>query len=641
MCGIAGIVGADRAAIRPAVQRMMAAMVHRGPDDQGYEEFELSAGGGPYAGFGFQRLAILDLSPAGHQPMVNEVTGDRLVFNGEIYNFRTLRIELEARGVAFRSTGDSEVLLRALSHWGEAALDRLDGMFAFAFFQAATGRVLLARDQLGIKPLYVATSSSGVAFASEVRALLASGVVSDELDPAGIAAYLAYGSPQDPLTIHRHIRSLPAGSCSWIDRHTATGGPLASRRYWSFPTPIPTGEAEAVAALRNDLAIAVRDQCVADVPLGVFLSGGIDSAALAGFAKHGQAEVTTVSVGFQIPGAGDELDDAAATAAALGTHHFQSVLDDDWIQSQWQQWLKAADRPSIDGLNTYIVSGAVSDIGTKVALSGIGADELFGGYVNFRSVPSLRRLVLPFGWIPPAIRGGGARLALALSRPSRRKRAVSLLTAGTSSLDMLLFLRRLTDDDDLNRLGFRARDLGLRPDFLTDAAVEALQCDGLDEFHIIARAECGLYMGNTLLRDADVNSMAHSLEVRVPYLGRRVVERAFALPTSVLAPEGSSPKHVLRRAAATTVPQFVFDRPKRGFSLPVGEWMFGPLEAVCEAAIDRLDACHLFDAGSVRAVWNAYRRAGRTLHWTRPLALVALGDYLRQVDAIRTRVAAA
>lgn len=641
MCGIAGIVGADRKYIRPSVRRMMQAMVHRGPDDHGYEEFELSGGGGKSAGFGFQRLAILDLSPAGHQPMINELTGDRLVFNGEIYNFRLIRIELEARGVAFRSTGDSEVLLRALSHWGEAALDRLDGMFAFAFFQAATGRVLLARDQVGIKPLYVATGSSGMVFASEVRALLASGVVSDELDPAGIAAYFAYGSPQDPLTIHRHIRSLPAGSCMWVDRDVATGGSSAPRRYWSFPKPVPAEEISAIRSVRDDLANAVFDQCVADVPLGVFLSGGIDSAILAGFAKPGQPEVTTVSVGFKVAGAIDELDDAAATAAALRTRHFQTVLDGDWIQSQWQQWLQAADRPSIDGLNTYSVSGAMSDIGMKVALSGIGADELFGGYVNFRTIPSLRRLVSPFRWIPPAIRGGGARLALALSRPSRRKRAVSLLTAGTSSLDMLLFLRRLTDDDDLRRLGFRARDLGLRPDFLSDVAVEALDCNGLDEFHTIVRAECGLYMGNTLLRDADVNSMAHSLEVRVPYLGRRVVERAFALPTSVLAPGGSSPKHMLRRAAASAVPQFVFDRPKRGFSLPIGEWMFGPLSGACEAAIDRLDACHLFKAGSIRAVWNAYRRFGPAMHWSRPLALVALGDYLRQVDAIRTRAATA
>ena len=229
-------------------------------------------------------------------------------------------------------------------------------------------------------------------FASEVRSLLASRIVSDELDPAGVAGYFAYGSPQDPLTVHRHIRSLPAGSCAWVDRDVAEGEPLAPRRYWSFPAPLPADEVTAIAAIRNDLANAVHDQCVADVPLGVFLSGGIDSAVLAGFAKTGQPEVTTVSVGFQVAGAGDELDDAAATAAALRTRHFQTVLDDDWIQSQWQQWLKAADRPSIDGLNTYIVSGAVSDIGTKVALSGIGADELFGGYVNFRSVPSLRRL---------------------------------------------------------------------------------------------------------------------------------------------------------------------------------------------------------------------------------------------------------
>jgi asparagine synthase (glutamine-hydrolysing) len=630
MCGIAGIVGADRAGIRPAVRRMMAAMVHRGPDDQGYEEFELSAGGGPSAGFGFQRLAILDLSPAGHQPMVNELTGDRLVFNGEIYNFRPLRIELEARGVVFRSTGDSEVLLRALSHWGEAALDRLDGMFAFAFFQAATGRVLLARDQLGIKPLYVATGSSGVVFASEVRALLASGVVSDELDPAGIAAYFAYGSPQDPLTIHRHIRSLPAGSCSWVDRHTATVGPLASRRYWSFPVPIPTGEMEAVAALRNDLANAVQDQCVADVPLGVFLSGGIDSAALAGFAKAGQPVVTTVSVGFQIAGAGDELDDAAATAAALGTRHLQTVLDDDWIQSQWQQWLKAADRPSIDGLNTYIVSGAVSDLGMKVALSGLGADEIFGGYPAFRNVPALLRYARLFALAPRSLRIAAGRLAFAPFRPSRRKRALSLLSAEPSILGLLLSIRRLLDDDDLQSLGLSAKSLGLRPDFLPQEAIDHLALEGLDPFHAISRAECGLYMNNTLLRDADVNSMAHSIEVRVPFLGRTVVEHAFRLPADVLAPPNSPPKHMLREAAASTLPRFIFDRPKKGFSLPIGDWMFGALRDECEAAIDTVAACSILPERGVRQLWEDCRSGGNTVHWTKPLSLVALGSYMRE-----------
>ena len=614
---------------------MMRAMVHRGPDDEGYDEAPLEAArladrDGPLCGFGFRRLSILDLSPAGHQPMTNPDTGDRLIFNGEIYNFRSLRAELECRGVRFRSSGDTEVLLRALSAWGEATLDRLDGMFAFAFHHAASGRVLLARDPLGIKPLYVAHVKNTLVFASEIRTVLASGLVPDDLDPAGIAAYFAYGSPQDPLTIHRHIRSMPTGAYAWIDLASVESGQTAARRYWSFPTPQPMGAADAAGLMRSEIESAVADQCVSDVPLGVFLSGGIDSAVLAGFAQAGNSSISTFSVGFEGVGVEDELADAAATAKAIGTHHFQTVLDADWIQSQWQQWLKAADRPSIDGLNMYIVSGSVSDLGTKVALSGLGADEIFGGYSNFRTVPALLRYARLFASVPRRLRIAAGRLAFAPFRRSRRKRALSLLSAEPSILGLLLSVRRLLDDDDLQSLGLSAKSLGLRPDFLPQEAIDHLALEGLDPFHAISRAECGLYMNNTLLRDADVNSMAHSIEVRVPFLGRTVVENAFRLPTDVLAPPNFPPKHVLREAAASTLPRFIFDRPKKGFSLPIGDWMFGALRDECEAAIDAAAACSILPERGVRQLWEDCRSRGNSVHWTKPLSLVALGSYLRQ-----------
>ena len=610
---------------------MMRAMIHRGPDDDGYDEASLStAADAPTCGLGFRRLAILDLSPAGHQPMINPDTGDRLIFNGEIYNFRRLRAELESNGVRFRSTGDSEVLLRALSAWGEAALDRLDGMFAFAFHDAASGRVLLARDPLGIKPLYLSHGRAGVVFASEIRAVLASGLVPLDLDPAGIAGYFAYGSPQDPLTIHRHVRSLPAGTCTWIDAISLESGTSAERRFWRFPTPEPYGAGDALA-VRRELAAAMAEQCVADVPLSIFLSGGIDSAAIAGFAKAEKPDVATFSVGFEGVNTPDELADAAATATALGTHHFQTVLDADWIQAQWQQWLRAADRPSVDGLNMYIVSGAVSDRETKVALSGIGADEIFGGYPLFRTVPAILRSLAPVSWVPRSLRLAAGRLLLAPFRPSRQRRGLSLLSADPSVLGLLLSFRRLHDDDDLASFGFAADRLGLRPDFLPYAAVDNLSLDGLDAFHTISRAECGLYMNNTLLRDADVNSMAHSLEVRVPFLSRRIVETVFRLPAAAVAPVAAPPKHLLRESAAGILPKSVFDRPKKGFSLPLGDWMFGPLRDECEAAVDEVAACPLLDGPGVRRLWDECRTGRGTIHWTKPLSLVALGSYMRKV----------
>ncbi|MFN7813592.1 MAG: asparagine synthetase B family protein, partial [Planctomycetia bacterium] len=286
MCGICGIVGADPRGIEPAVRRMMRALVHRGPDDDGYEEFPFGTGSAPAAGgFGFRRLAILDLSPRGHQPMVDPATGDTLAFNGEIYNFAALRTRLEGEGHVFRSTGDTEVLLRALSAWGERALDALDGMFAFAYYHAAGRRVLLARDPLGIKPLYVARAPGRLLFASEVRSLLASGLVAGDLDMAGIAGFLAYGAPQDPLTVHRDIRSLPAGGCEWIDAESVAAGRARPRRYWRFPEIGPAApEPVVLDRVAAELSASVNRQCVADVPLAVFLSGGIDSAALAALA---------------------------------------------------------------------------------------------------------------------------------------------------------------------------------------------------------------------------------------------------------------------------------------------------------------------------------------------------------------------
>lgn len=629
MCGIAGVVSRDRSWIEPATRAMMHAMVHRGPDDDGFELARLGVGeSAPWAGFGFRRLAILDLSPAGHQPMVNRLTGDCLIFNGEIYNFRHLRAKLQASEVRFHSSGDTEVLLQALSNWGEAALQELDGMFAFAFYHAATGRILLARDHLGIKPLYVARTADAIVFASEVRAVLASGLVPADLDPAGIAGCLAYGAPQDPLTIHRHVRSLPAGACEWIGGESLGERSGNPRRWWSFPASSGGTGAEAVTRVREHLTASVVGQCTADVPLGVFLSGGLDSAAIAGFARREGKQVRTYSVGFESAVGQDELNGARATAEALGTRHFETVIDDEWVQALWQQWMKAGDRPSVDGLNMFIVSNAVSDNGTKVALSGLGADELFGGYGHFRTIPDLRRLLGPIGWIPRQVRRGVVQAATAILTPSRRQRAIGLAAGGTSPLDVLLVLRRLTIDADMQSLGFDAKALGLRPDFLCNAAIEGLRPAGRDQFRAISQAECVLYMGNTLLRDTDVNSMAHSLEVRVPYLGRHLVDYVCSLPGSLQAPPGSLPKHLLRQAVSGRLPATILDRPKRGFSLPIGEWMRTTLRDQCEDAIDELARCGLFPDAATRALYRRYMEQGDRVHWTRPLALAALGSYL-------------
>ena len=639
MCGIAGVIGAPPVAAEPAVRRMMRAMVHRGPDDEGYEEFPASATG-QVVGFGFRRLAILDLSPAGHQPMVHAGTGDCLIFNGEIYNFRDLRPRLQAHGCRFQSTGDAEVLLHALTTWGERVLEELDGMFAFAFYHAASRRVLLARDHLGIKPLYFAQTGGSVVFASEVRTVLASGLVPADLDPAGIAGFLAYGSPQDPLTVHRHVRSLPSGSCSWVDAGDPGRKPIVPRRYWAFPPVRHETDAAAVVSLTHDhLASSVRDQCVSDVPLGVFLSGGIDSATIAALARSPGQAVKTFAVGFEVPGGEDECAAAAATAMALGTNHFQTILDDEWLRLQWTQWLKAADRPSIDGLNTYVISGAVTDREITVSLSGLGADELFGGYPSFVRVPKWRRALALAGCVPRSIRRRAAE-ALARRMPaSRREKFVDQVSGSVSLLELAIQSRRLSSDATLSHLGLRADELGLTSTYLPPEALQAFRTSGTDSFQVVSQTESLLYMGNTLLRDSDINGMAHSLEIRVPFLGRRFVEYVAGLPMTVKSPPQGRPKHLLREALKQTLPADVFTRPKRGFTLPFAEWMAGPLRDECEAAIDALGECEIFPTGSVQSLWRRYLDGRNGYQWSRPLSLVVLGSYLQKLSRIGHEVA--
>ena len=635
MCGIAGIFSLAPVPVEPAVRRMMRAMVHRGPDDEGYEQFAIgNSDAGSVVGLGFRRLSIMDLSPLGHPPMLNEATGDCLVFNGEIYNFKSIRARLAAAGHRFRSTGDTEVLLRALSVWGEQAIEELDGMFGLAFYHAATRRVLLARDPLGIKPLYVARLPERVVFASEIRALLASGLVPGDLDPAGIASYLAYGAPQDPLTVHRWIRSMPAGTSGWLDAGSLAGPPGATRRFWRFPEVVGTvDEASSVRRIQEELAGSVRAQCTSDVPLGVFLSGGIDSATMAALARAAQGAVSTFAVGYEAQGGGDETQAAAQTAHALGTTHYQTIIDDNWLLLQWHEWLKATDRPSIDGLNTYIVSGAVKDRGITVALSGLGADELFGGYPSFRRIPRLRLLLSAIACLPRGLRRAMAAAILWPLPVGQRAKAIDFLSSGNSAVELAALCRRVMGDATITALGFRARDLGLTPQYLPREAFDAFTEKPRDLFQAISQAETCLYMSNTLLRDSDINSMAHSLEIRVPFLGQSLVDYVCSLPRSVRDPKHAAPKHLLRKAMAGMIPDEVFTRPKKGFSLPFDKWIFGPLREQSEAAIAALIATPLFDASGVHRIWGDYCRQPGAAHWSRPLSLIALGNYLRSLQA--------
>ena len=641
MCGICGVISVESMPVQDPVRRMMRAMIHRGPDDEGYEELPLGRHDDKKStvGLGFRRLAILDLSPAGHQPMVNPATGDCLIFNGEIYNFVDLRSRLRAEGVEVTSSGDTEVLLKALSQWGERALEELDGMFAIAFYDAGNRRLLLARDHLGIKPLYVAQSRGKVVFASEIRAVLASGLVSNELDAAGIATMLAYGSPQDPLTVLKDVRSFPPGSFCWFTADAAMSQePPIPKCYWDFPpVSAPVCERDAVEKISSLLDCAVRDQMLSDVPLGVFLSAGIDSGTLAALARRLSPSLRTHCVGFTSGAELDERQAAAATAAAIGTCHSQTTLTDAQATLFWHRWLDAADRPGVDGLNTYIVCAAVKQAGITAALSGGGADEIFGGYSHFVGIPALYQRLRHFAALPSTFRRSLAYAAGGLASRNRRERAVDLVSQFDSPLDVLLWRRRIFSNSQLAGFGMRPNDLGLSPHYLPPAKQKRLNADArIDTFQALSRVECRLYLANTVLRDVDVNSMAHSLEVRVPFLSRRLVDYTASLPGSMHQPVGGSPKHLLRQIGRNLLPPSVFTRTKTGFCLPMAEWMLGPNRDSCAAAVDAVATCPMFNAGAVRSLWNDFVAHPTRCHWNRPLALVTLGSYLGQIEPRRT-----
>ena len=636
MCGICGVISADPRPVEPAVRAMMRAMVHRGPDDEGFELLRLGQGeaASSVVGFGFRRLSILDLSPAGNQPMFNERTGDCLVFNGEIYNFRQLRAELQCAGVRFRSTSDTEVLLQALSAWGESALQRLQGMYAFAFYHAESRRILLARDPLGIKPLYVAALPDRWLFASEIGALLSSGLVPLHLDPAGVAGMLAYGAVQSPRTIYESIRQFPAGHVQWIDASAAVSGVASPpQRFWSFPAMVVSdGRQLAAERVRQLLRRSIESHLVADVPVGIFLSAGVDSTIIASYARQYSSRVTAFTVGFGSDHGEDEVAIASSTAKTLGITHVAVTVDERNLPMKWHDWLLSMDSPSVDGFNTYVVSRRLAQEGVVVGLSGLGADELFGGYPTFKRAPTLSSLLRALCLLPPSVRAGVVvgigRLA---GNQAATEKLADLVAGDTSVEGVARSLRRTLSNGRLRAMKLLQSSLQLGRDYL--------DCDKttygrLDAFNVVARVEAESYMRDTLLRDTDVNSMCHSLEVRVPFLDLPLVDYVSSLAGSAKYGIRLQSKSLLREAATEVLPSAVAARKKTGFSLPIGDWMRGAMRESCEAGLQRACQIPFINADAARGIWAEFLRSPHAMHWSRPLAIISLGSCLASHERI-------
>jgi asparagine synthase (glutamine-hydrolysing) len=635
MCGICGVIGFDSQ--QPAVQlvqRMMHAMVHRGPDGEGLFASHRAA-------LGMRRLSIIDL-PGGNQPIWNETGTLALVFNGEIYNFRELRRSLKAAGHVFRSHSDTEVIVHAYETWGDDCVRHLRGMFAFAILEMPAGstgpprRVFLARDRMGIKPLYYAICGGKFLFASEVRALLSSDCLPRQISPTAVVSYLLFGSVGEPETLVDGVRSLPPGHCGSVSCDNPSAS-FSAKAYWNLtdaitPEPEASQELSLALRLRSHLENSVRCHLEADVPLGIFLSSGIDSTALAAIASHQRTGIRTFTLIFPEQEF-SEAELARNTALRLGTEHSEILIAGDDMCARLDDTVAALDQPSMDGVNTFFVSWAARQAGLKVALSGLGSDELFGGYDTFRFVPQVSRLTALSRAMPLPIRKTLAPILHAIAARSMQPDAARKLGTSFSSPGDFphpyFFTRTLFPSQTFRALLRTNHNVATNSLWYEWLARSASESASLDCFTAVSWLETRSYLVNTLLRDTDSMSMRHSLEVRVPFLDHPLVEWTLRLPAAAKKKNGAR-KALLIEALGDLLPKEIVMQRKRTFTLPWENWLRGPLRGRVESCLSNLSPAldSIIEKTAVKRVWQDFL-AGRT-NWSRPWSLFVLNEWTQR-----------
>ena len=577
MCGIAGIISYSKDAPpvdREELLRIRERMFSRGPDGEG-----LWIRGDGRIGLANRRLAIIDLSPSGSQPMIDSETGNVIVFNGEIYNYKDLRDELIKNGCKFHSTSDTEVLLYLYRFSGQNMLSCLRGMFAFAIWDEKQKGVFIARDPFGIKPLYYSDDGKTFRFASQVKALLAGGKIETSIEPAGHVGFFIWGSVPEPYTLYKNIKALPAGSSLWIDFN----GNQKIQKYFDpkiefhkiAPDHTLKSKQEAIERLKTALYNSVKYHLIADVPVGVFLSAGKDSSTITAIASEiSETQLRTFTLGFhEYKGTiNDETPIAGIVANHYGTkHETRWIIKTDFL-NEYNHIIDAMHQPSIDGVNTYFVAKLAHDAGIKVALSGLGGDELFAGYPSFTQIPRLIHALKPFKMVPSfgkALRKASSSLLNGFTSP----KYAGLLEYGFDWGGAYLLRRSLFMPWELSNF--------LEPEFVKEG-LEKLQTisslnstiDGIDSDRIkISILETTWYMKNQLLRDTDWASMAHSLEIRVPYVDVDL----FTTVISLIKSGFSITKHEMCMTPSRPLPEEVIKKPKSGFAIPANLWMLEAL----------------------------------------------------------------
>ncbi len=622
MCGICGGINLPTG----AVLAMNASLEHRGPDDHGIFH-------APPIELAMRRLSVIDLE-GGAQPIFNEARNIAVVCNGEIYNFQTLRNELEGKGHRFGTRSDTETIVHAFEEWGNKCAEHLEGMFALAVCDARQEKpsLFLARDRMGIKPLYFCQNGSSFAFASEMRALQASGATRWALDHLAVWQHLAFQASVTPRTLVEGVKMLEPGHTISL----GSSGSYSKTRYFNLmdsievhnPQPNLTAPAKNVSELLHQ---AVESHLIADVPVGVFLSGGIDSSSIASIAGQIGRQVHTFTVGF--PKGHDKWDErsqAAAFARSINSQHTDIVVDEDKCVADVVNALKAMDHPSGDGINTFIVSGSVREAGFKVALSGLGADEIFGGYPSFRRMATHSNRNGVFRNTPFLVRLLAAKtLGVAFPRTIASDKIRGILETREPEKAFSI-LRQMFLEAERTRLFAEPwrSELAAAPDAIAEIAKPAFSKVGRT-FTATSLAESQTYMQDVLLRDADQMSMAHGLELRVPFLDDKLVSYVLRLPDN--SKQGHhGPKHLLKTAIAEFLPPASLRRQKKGFELPWERWLHGPLKTLAVDHISSLSKRTFFMEKPVLDVWRRFEARDRVMTWSRVWTLVALEAWLRR-----------
>ena len=625
MCGIFGIVTTKHRdqAIEP-LNRAMRSLAHRGPDDQGID-FLSGEGQGLTVAFAHRRLAILDLSPAGHQPMKDERTGNWITYNGEVFNFHELRRTLQSQGISFSSESDTEVLLKGLGARGIEAIADWRGMFACGFWDAQKHRLSLIRDRLGIKPLYYFQDQDSFIFSSEIRAMLASGLVPRKLSRTGIESFLACGSVQQPLTIIDNVFALLPGHILTFEKRQVRTSP-----YWELRAePADRGgrsEDEMSEEIAHLLLESVKYRLVSDVPVGVFLSGGIDSSSIVALMRQATVrDIKSFSVCFSERDF-DERAYAERVARHYNTDHHSILLSEGEILARLPAALRAMDQPSIDGINSFTVSEAAARAGLKVALTGLGGDEVFAGYSYFPTIERSEKLRMKIKSVPLALRRpASAAIRTILTTPRATKLCSLLCSKDLEQHSVCLHRRLFTKEQQLELLKTNGQHAGTESALEEWTARQFVNCANADPINQASALDLGGYLSNTLLRDIDAMSMAHSLEVRVPLIDHKLVEAMLSIPGPIKL-RRKEPKWMLINAARD-LPRAIIGRPKRGFELPFKFWLRGNLREQVENTLHSPTLIEQIEPGSIERIWQSFIAEKTT--WSRVWSLFVLGEWMQ------------